>query len=209
MTRYLFFVFIAIVVNTVLRAQTDKYPVPEYSNEINLLKKDSNKLLRLEKGNSKLETKVKMMGFGGMNNGYELDDEKSTVRLNDGKNLVFVLYTGGTNNTSSPQSDSMMRANGMDPSTYANAMSMFTDPTKNTSLYEMKSEKGKRKITLMSAGMLGKKKESTKYTLSIKKVKDGYYEILVDKSLPKGEYSFVMTSMSMDQSYALFAFGID
>lgn len=206
--KHIFLLATAFVVCSALLAQTDKYPIPEYNNEINLLKKDSAKLYRLEKGNSKLETKVKMMGFGGMNNGYELDDEKSTVRLNDGKNLVFVLYTGGATSTSA-QTDSMMKAQGMNPSTYADAMSMFNDPTKNTSLYEMKSEKGKRKITLMSAGMLGKKKESDKYTLSIKKVKDGYYEIVVDKSLSKGEYAFVMTSMSMDQSYALFAFGID
>ncbi len=53
------------------------------------------------------------------------------------------------------------------------------------------------------------KKTATKYTLSIKKVKEGYHEMIVDKSLPKGDYTFVMMSMSMDQSYSLFAFAVD
>jgi hypothetical protein len=188
------------------------YPIPEYNNEIYLVKKDSTiTLVRLEKGSSKQEMKMKMMGMGGMDQGYALDDEKSTVRLNSGNNLVFVFYTGETTVSTSPQTDSLMRANGMNPNTMSEAMSMFNDPSKNTSLYNMTSEKRKRKILLQSMGLMGKsKKTATKYTLSIKKVKENYYEMIVDKSLPKGEYAFVMMSMgSTDQSYVLFAFGID
>ena len=49
-------------------AKTASYPVPEYSNEIYLVKKDTSlSLMRLEKGSSKMEMKVKMMGMGGMN----------------------------------------------------------------------------------------------------------------------------------------------
>jgi hypothetical protein len=188
------------------------YPIPEYNNEIYLVKKDSTiTLVRLEKGSSKQEMKMKMMGMGGMDQGYALDDEKSTVRLNSGNNLVFVFYTGETTVSTSPQTDSLMRANGMNPNTMSEAMSMFNDPSKNTSLYNMTSEKRKRKILLQSMGLMGKsKKTATKYTLSIKKVKENYYEMIVDKSLPKGEYAFVMMSMgSTDQSYVLFTFGID
>lgn len=188
------------------------YPVPEYSNEIYLVKKDSAiTLMRLEKGSSKQEMKMKMGGMGGMDQGYELEGEKSTVRLAAGSNLVFVLYTGSVTATSNAQSDSMMRANGMDPNAMSEAMAMFNDPTKSTSLYNMKSEKGKRKALLQSMGLMGKsKKTATKYTLSIKKVKEGYYEMIVDKTLPKGEYTFVMMGMgSTDQSYSLFAFAIE
>jgi hypothetical protein len=190
----------------------NSYPVPDYANEIYLLKKDSAiTLMRLEKGSSKQEMKMKMMGMGGMDQGYELDGEKSTVRLTAGSNLVFILYTGSATATSTALSDSMMKANGMDPNAMSEAMSMFNDPTKNTSLYNMKSEKGKRKALLQSMGLMGKsKKTATKYTLSIKKIKDGFYEMIVDKPLPKGEYTFVMMGMgSMDQSYSLFAFAID
>jgi hypothetical protein len=106
-----------------------------------------------------------------------------------------------------------MKANGMDPKLFAsNPMSAMMDPTQTISLYSMKSDKGKRKILLQSMGVMGKsKKAATKYTLSVKKIKDNYYELLVDKtSLPKGEYAFVMMDMgSMDQSWTLFSFGVD
>jgi hypothetical protein len=188
------------------------YPIPEYANEVYLLKKgdSANILVRLEKGASKMETKVKMMGMGGMDSGYDLDGEKSPIRFSGGSNLVFIYYTGSPS-TSNPQSDSIMRANGMDPNSMGDAMSMFDDPSKSTTLYDSRVEKGKRKILMQSMGLMGKsKKTSTKYTLSVKKVKDKYYEMRVDKTLPKGEYVFVLMSMgSMDQSYPLFAFGID
>ncbi|MBC7873423.1 MAG: hypothetical protein H7Y01_05475 [Ferruginibacter sp.] len=193
----------------VLLAQ-DTYPVPEYANEIYLVKKDPGiTLLRLEKGSSKQEMKMKMMGMGGMDQGYELEGDRSPVRLQGGSNLVFLLYTGSAG-TSTAQSDSMMKANGMDPKTISEAMSMFTDPTKTTSLYDARPEKGKRRILLQSMGLLGKsKKTATKYTVSIKKIQDGYYEMMVDKTLPRGEYSFVLMSMSMDQSFSLFAFAVE
>lgn len=191
------------------------YPVPEYGNEIYLVKKDTSiTLMQLEKGSSRQEMKVKMMGMGGMDQGYGLDGEKSTVRLPSGSNLVFIFYTGAGTDSRTPEADSAMRANGMDPSMMSGAMSAMSammDPTQNVSLYDMKVEKGKRKALLQSMGLMGKsKKTSTKYTLSIKKVKEGFYEMTVDKSLPKGEYAFVMMNMgATDQSYSLFAFGID
>lgn len=191
------------------------YPIPEYSNEICLLKKDSaTTLRRLEKGSSKQEMKVKMMGMGGMDQGYEMDGEKSPVRLTSGNNLIFIFYNGeaGSAATSSPQADSMMKANGMDPAMMQNPMASMMDPTQSISLYSMDPGKGKRKILLQSMGIMGKSKKTTnKYTLSIKKVKDNYYQMIVDKSsLPKGEYAFVMMAMgSMDQSYSLFAFAVD
>lgn len=192
-------------------SKTAFYPVPEYSNEIYLVKKDSSiSLMRLEKGSSKMEMKVKMMGMGGMNQGYELEGEKSTVRFPGGNNLVFVFYAGGGGGSTTAEADSAMRANGMDASMMANPMASMMDPSQNISLYNMVPEKGRRKIMLQSMGMMGKfKKSSTKYTLSIKKIKENYYEMIVDKTLPRGDYAFVMMNMgSMDQSYSLFAFEV-
>lgn len=191
------------------------YPTPEYNNEICLYKKDSNKLVRLEKGSSKLETKAKVMGIGGMENGYTLDGEKSTVRLSNGDNLTFIISSGSASNLT-PEADSAMKAGGMDLSGAQGGSMAMNDPSHNTTLYSMSSDKGKRKILLGSASgisMFGKtKKLSTKYTLSVKKVKDNYYLISVDKNLPKGEYAFVtMSLMDMDASgaYLLFAFAVD
>jgi hypothetical protein len=153
--------------------------------------------------------------MGGSESSYSIDGERSPVRFTSGSNLCFVLYTGKEAGFSStPQMDSAMKANGTSAQQMNDAMEMFNNPEKNTSLYDMDPEKDERKIIAMSnQGMkiLGKaKKESKKYTLSIKKVKEGYYEILVDKTLPKGEYSFlVMDMMSRDMSYKLFAFAID
>jgi hypothetical protein len=196
-----------------LQAQTSqKYPTPEFSNEIYFFKKDSMQLQRLEKGYSKMNTKTKAGGMGGGEYGYALDGSRSDVRLPSG-NVSFVFFKG-TAGGSNPQSDSAMRANGMDPSAMSDMMGMMDDPSQTTSLYQMNVEKGKRMITMQSyQGMklLGKaKKESTKYTLSIKKVKSGYYELVVDKPLPRGEYAFlVMGQGNADGNSMLFAFGIE
>jgi uncharacterized protein YxeA len=89
MKKVLFSLFIILI--TVI-AYGQKYPEPEFSNEISYLKKDSvNSIVRLEKGSSKMDTKTKMGGFGGSESGYEMEGEKSTVRLNSGHNLSFVL----------------------------------------------------------------------------------------------------------------------
>jgi hypothetical protein len=215
MKKKLLICFCCMIAGIVAMAQNSKasYPIPDYSNEICLLKKDSALTLqRLEKGSSKQEMKVKMMGMGGMDQGYEMDGETSTVRLTNSNNLVFIFYTGEPkSSSSSAMADSMMKANGMDPAAMQNPMASMMDPTQHISLYSMKADKGKRKILLQSMGIMGKsKKTASKYTLSVKKVKENYYELVVDKSLlPKGEYAFVMMNMSMDQSYSLFAFGVD
>jgi hypothetical protein len=190
------------------------YPIPEYANEIYLEKKDSTiSLTRLEKAYSNQEMKVKMMGMGGMDQGYATDGEKSTIRFSSSTNWVFLFYNGdpATDSvSSSAEADSAMKANGMDMKALS-AMSSLYDPTQMISLYNMKSEKGKRKILTQSMGLMGKSKSTaTKFSLSIKKVKDNYYEMKVDKPLTKGEYSFVMMDMGgMSQSYVLFAFGVD
>ena len=214
----LFCACIAVQLTGIAQTAKDKYPVPEYSNEIYFLKKDSSMhLQRLEKGVSKMESKSKMGGMGGGENGYQLEGSRSTVRMPQLNDLSFVFYTGGSSSTTTPETDSIMKANGMDPSMQqqmGNPMEMMNDPSRTVSLYNMNAEKASRKITVLSYGgmkVFGKsKKESLKYTLSIKKVRDGYYELVVDKRLPKGEYAFVYTSMTnMDGSNLLFAFGVD
>lgn len=213
--KKIFLSIAAIIIACTVTAQ--KYPEPEFSNEVYLLKKDSiYSVLRLEKNVSKMESKTKMGGLGGSETGYEMDGTKSTVRLTTGTNLSFVISSGATSSKIS-SSDSMMKANGIDPSMMSGMQTGMNDPASTITLYKTESEKGKRKILMQkNAGAVPfaskKIKSSSKYTFSVKKIREGYWELVIDKTLPKGEYAFSkmdMTGMSMGMSYLLFAFGVD
>ena len=219
--KRIFLFFCGSMIGLVSWSQGDqtKYADPEFSNEVYAFRKDSaNKLLRLEKGSSKMNTKTKMGGMAGMENGYVLDGEKSTVRLIGGKDLSFIYSSGvSPEKKTSPQTDSMMRANGIDPAMASFSMSGMTDPSSMITLYQVDPEKGTRKVILMKSGgalpfASKKSKSSDKYSFSVRKIREGYWELVIDKSLPKGEYAFTVTGMgmtSMDGSVTLFAFAID
>lgn len=210
----------AVLLYAALNLCAQDYPEPEFSNEVYYLKKDSVKsVIRLDKESAKMETKSKGAGFGGFENGYTLDGEKSSVRLTKGTNLSFIFSTGSSSSgpSSSLQQDSMMRANGVDPSMMS--MSSMTggmnDPANTITLYKTETAKGKRKILMQkTGGAFGSKKlqSSDKYTFSVKRIREGYWELVIDKSLPKGDYAFSLMSMTMsnmDGSMTFFAFGID
>jgi hypothetical protein len=114
---------------------------------------------------------------------------------------------------SNPQTDSMMRANGMDPYMMSG---MSGNPSDMISLYKAETGKGKRKILMMKMGGMGfgskKQTSSDKYTFSVRKVREGYWELVIDKTLPKGEYAFSIMGRGvsgMDGSTMLYAFGVD
>jgi hypothetical protein len=208
-----------VLITSVAFAQS--YPEPEFSKEVYYLKKDSTySVMRLEKGSSKMETKTKMGGMGGSESGYLLEGAKSTVRLSNYKNLSFVFSTGASAGTSSnSQRDSMMRANGMDPSMMDGMGDMggMNDPASTIVLYKLETGNSNRKVLLqknpgMSPFGSKKQKSSDKYTFSVKKVRAGYWELVIDKTLPKGEYAFTMMGKgmsTMDGSTTMFAFGVD
>lgn len=216
--KKIFFLTTLISVGNILIAQT--YPDPEFSNEIYYLNKDNGyTLVRLEKGSSKMETKTKLGGLGGAESGYIIEGEKSSVRLSGGKNLSFIFSTGASSSsskTSSNNSDSMMQANGIDPSKISGMMSQMNDPTSMITLYKTDPGKGERKIILQKNGGANpfashKIQSSDKFTFSAKKIRDGYWEFIIDKSLSKGEYAFAMMAMGMGGmgSQIIFSFGID
>jgi hypothetical protein len=201
-----------------LSAQPGKknYPEPEFSNEVYYLQKDSiYSLIRLEKGASKMETKTKMGGFGGAEMGYTLDGEKSPVTLNSKGPLSFIISTSASSNASpSGQTDSLLQASGIDPA-MMNGISGFAgmDPANMINLYKTAVSKGNRKILLQQSGGAFSKKNraSDKYTFSVKKICDGYWELVVDKVLPKGEYAFSMMATGMggmSGDITLFAFAV-
>jgi hypothetical protein len=200
-----------------LAASGQTYPVPEFSNEVYCLRKESSKVVRLEKVTAKVETKTKMGGIGGAENGYVMEGDRSSVRLTGGANISFVFTTGAAVQSTNPAADSTMRANGIDPAMLQGA-GIATDPSGSITLYRSETSKGQRKIYLMKTpGMLpfgGKKiKSSVQMGFSVKKIKDGYWELVLDKKLPAGEYIFLMASTSamgmVTGSATLFAFGLD
>jgi hypothetical protein len=80
----------------------------------------------------------------------------------------------------------------------------------------VESTKGVRKVLLQKAPGMNpfgshKLQSSEKYSFSARKIKEGYWELVVDKPLPKGEYAFTMMGMGMDAmgGTTLFAFGVD
>ncbi|MEO8415529.1 MAG: hypothetical protein ABI472_17845 [Ginsengibacter sp.] len=198
----------------VIHAQV--YPEPAFSKEVSFLKKNnSTTSVRLEKTSSKVETKTKFGGFGGFEYGYVIEGIKSPVRLLPG-NLVFIYTTLSTARSSSLQTDSIMRAHGVDPAKVAGMSASTNDPSSLITLYKVENEKDERKILIQKSGgaipfASKKAKPSDKYTFSVQKIKEGYWELVVDKPLEKGEYAFTINQSmgSMDGGITIFAFGID
>ena len=197
-----------------LNAQT--YPEPEFANEPYYINKSAgNKLVRLEKNSSKLDTKTN--AISGSESGYSIDGSTSPVRLSSGNNISFIFSSGTSGSssaTSSAKSDSTMRANGVDPSMLSGMNT--SDPSQKLTLYKMESGKGVRKVLLQKAPGMNpfgshKLQSSDKYTFSARKIRDGYWELVVDKPLPKGEYAFTAMGMGVDVmgGTTLFAFGVD
>lgn len=214
------FVMIAALFTRFTNAQHDqsKYPEPEFNNEVYSYRKDSiNKLLRLEKGSSKMNTKTKLGGMAGAETNYTIEEEKSPVRFANGTSLSFIFSTGvEQGKKTSPQTDSMMRAQGLDPSMLTMMQDGMMDPSKMIILYKAESEKGERKIYIMKTGGAlpfgAKNKSSDKFSFSARKIRDGYWELLIDKTLPKGEYAFSVSGMgmaNMDGTVSIFAFAVD
>lgn len=217
MNKYIILLLIVLCVSDSSIAQTSAkdYPQPEFSNEVSWYNKESNSITRLEKGLSKMDTKTKAGGMGGAENSYSIEGEKSPVRVSNGNNLSFIFSNSSTD-LSSAASDSVMRANGLDPAMMKGG-GMGGDPSSAITLYAADVSKNVRKVILMKMpGMFGGKKlkSSEKQSFSVKKIKEGYWELVVDKPLKKGEYIFTIAGMgagmgSMDGSTTVFAFGVD
>lgn len=210
----IFFLSATLFIDKGMYAQN--YPEPEFTNEPYYVNKSAgNTLVRLEKNSSKMDTKTNVVS--GSESGYSIDGSKSPVRLSSGNNVSFIFSSGSSGSssaTSSPKSDSVMKANGVDPSMIS-GMNM-SDPSQKLTLYKMESGKGVRKVLLQKAPGMNpfgshKLQSSDKYTFSARKIRDGYWELVVDKPLPKGEYAFTMMGMGMDAmgGTTLFAFGVD
>ncbi len=211
---------IFLFATSIIYSQT--YPDPDFTNEpYYLQKKDSSswKLVRLEKGTSTMETKTKLGGFGGSESEYTMDGNTSPVRIKSGTIPSFIVSAGeGTSKgTGSDHSDSVMRANGVDPGLIQQAMGGMMDPGSRFTLYKAESGGGQRTILLQKShgGPFASKKvkASDKFTFSVKQIREGYWELIPDKALPPGEYAFSALDPTGGSARGvgvlLFAFGIE
>jgi hypothetical protein len=204
---------------SIIYSQT--YPDPDFTNEPYYLQKTDStwKLVRLEKGISTMETKTKFGGFGGSETEYSMDGNTSSVRVKAGSNPSFIVSTGaGTSKSAgSDHSDSMMRANGVDPNLIQQAMGGMMDPATRYTLYKTESGGGQRIILIQKShgGPFASKKvkASDKFTFSVKQIREGYWELIPDKVLPPGEYAFSALDptggSTRGPGVLLFAFGIE
>jgi hypothetical protein len=216
--KKIFFSVISLLTTSILYSQT--YPDPEFTNEPYFVQKNDGayKLVRLEKGTSTMETKTKFGGFGGSETEYTMDGGSSPVRIRAGANPSFIVSTGaGSSKGTSDHADSTMRANGVDPSLIQHAMGGMNDPASRFTLYKSEPGGGQR-IILLAKNHTGpfaskKIKSSDKYSFSVKKIREGYWELIPDKMLAPGEYVFsaldVTGGSAKGPSVLLFAFGID
>ena len=198
-------------------SQTSKkiYPEPEFLKEVYALNKENNSLTRLEKEISRLDTKAKLGGFGGSEYGYTIPGETSKIHFSSTQLPTFIYQWRKDNSSSLNKGDSLSRTRGNDsidktmPSgeSVDSMVDAYFDPSRTITLYAMYTVKGERKLLVQnSGGAFGKgKKASSKHAISFKKIKDGYYEISVDKQLPKGEYAFMTTTMgTLDATFFVF-----
>jgi hypothetical protein len=112
------------------------------------------------------------------------------------------------------KSDSTMRANGVDPNMFSGMRG--GDPSSMITLYKVNVDGDSRKIYMQKTGgyfRSHKIQSSDIYTFSLKKIREGYWVLIIDKPLPKDEYAFslmpMMNASDMTNSHIVFAFGID
>jgi hypothetical protein len=171
-----------------LNAFSQDYPDPDFLDEVcHLQQGDSVRIIRLEKAHSRMDTRMKAAGIGGAESGYMIDGEKSSVRVTGGEKLSFVYATSGAG---------------------------MMDVSNMIALYKADVGRGMRKVLLHKGGGYfgGKLRSSEKYSFSVRQIREGYWELVVDKPLPEGEYAFTSVPYgtgAMDGSITLFAFGVD
>jgi hypothetical protein len=161
---------------------------PVYFNEVYFSQGDS--LLHLEQADGHVRNKFKALGFGGSESIYELENERSTVRLKAADTLRFAMRMAGS----------------------------FSDPSTVIKLYQLDVRKGVRAAVMSTAGGTfgASKVRSGKGELAfrLQRSSDGAYFILIPASkLAPGEYGF-MNAMTPQGSgtniaYTFFTFGVD
>ena len=172
-------------------AQDAKTPSePEYVNTFSLLDNDG-VLKPLERQAARVNTKVKMLGFGGGAASYVVSNEHSPVRFSADASLRFVVRPEG-------------------PSFGPSGAAGNVDPATIVQLYALKVAKGQREIQIVRAGAFrGAKNTQADASVPFEIAKYGEHSVVVKPStpLPPGEYMWATNAAFMvPQGYC---FGVD
>jgi hypothetical protein len=181
------FIVLSIVVKAQDVASYGKAP----SSVVKLYHPKTEKQTDLENAGATRKQKKKLGGFGGISFSYEMEGEKSLLRLN-ADSAIFVTDQG----------------TGM----------LSMDMSLTLQLFKLEIKNGKRvavqgdyKPSLLGTG----KTTDTKITTSSKSLKEGLTQLVPEKKLAKGEYAFVSGMMEgnnydgKNTKYLAYAFGID
>jgi len=161
------------------------------ASDVKLYHPATEKQSDLEVTNAIRKQKKKLGGFGGVSFSYEIDGEKSTVRLN-ADSAIFVLQQG--------------------------TGSLAIDISMTLRLFKLEVKNGKRiavegdyKPSVLGTG----KTTDTKIITNSKQLKEGITQIVPQKKLEKGEYAFISSMMEdnnydgRNTKYSVYAFAID
>ncbi|HTS45842.1 MAG TPA: hypothetical protein VMH01_15690 [Puia sp.] len=162
---------------------TAKAPDPQFLNHVYFYHADS--LASLEQIEARYKSKPK--GFGGNETGFEMNGEKSPVRIKAGDTIRFAVKMNG----------------------------MMSDPTTMIKLYHFDSRKGNREAIMNSQSSMYSKAKEPENTIAFNVQKSGndVFIIMPASALGTGEYGFLnmmlMNGGGMKMSYTVFAFGVD
>jgi hypothetical protein len=161
------------------------------ASEVKLYHPSLQKQTDLEATGATRVQRKKLGGFGGISFTFEIEGEKSPIRLN-ADSALFVIQQG----------------TGM----------LAMDLSMTIMLYKLEVKAAKRvavqgdyKSSIVGSG----KTTDTKITSSTQPLKDGLTQIVPSRKLEKGEYAFVSSMMQGNKydgkntKYIVYAFGID
>jgi hypothetical protein len=162
-----------------------KAPNPAFLNQVYYYWTDS--ILPCPKADGRMESKMKALGFGGMQMGYTMDGEKSALRIHAADSLHFAVRLASTGM--------------MDPST------MFQ-------LFRFEPKKGSRQAIVSSQSRYGgNSNPKNQVSFDIQKSGTDVFILIPSVRLAPGEYGFMnkmqMNGGGMNMSYTFYSFGID
>jgi hypothetical protein len=183
----LIFIFFSVAVKAQDAASYGKAP----STTVKLYHPKIETQSDLENTGAIRKQKKKLGGFGGVSFTYEMEGEKSPLRLH-ADSAIFVIEQG----------------TGM----------LTMDMSMTLQLFKLEIKNGKR-IAVMAdyKGSIFKSGTTTdtKITTSSKQLKEGLTQLMPTKKLEKGEYAFVSSTMEgnnydgKNTKYIVYAFGVD
>jgi len=166
-------------------AAAQKAPNPSFLNQVYYYWSDS--LLACPKADGRMESKMKALGFGGVQMGYTMDGERSALRIRAADSLHFAVRSAG---------GAMM-----DPST------MFQ-------LFRLEPKKGTRQAVMSSQSRYGgSSNPKNQVSFDIQKSGTDVFILIPSARLAPGEYGFMnkmqMNGGGMNMSYTFYTFGVD